>query len=114
MKYNEGFLLEAAARLESKATWIVYSTATRYGITGAAISCIGIVLVSRFRDIGNPPTSFIVAAATIAALGIGVAVGRSRAFLLRVEEHKLLALVQIERDLHKPTDAHLEAAVSRP
>lgn len=112
MKYDEQFLLAAAARLEAKATWIVYTTTARYGITGAVLSFITIVLASRFRDIGNQPIGFIVAVAAIATLGIGVFVGRSRAFLLRVEEHKLLALVQIERDLHKLSDVRVEAATA--
>lgn len=112
MKYDEQFLLEAAARLESKAFWIVYSTTVRYGVTGAVLSFLTIFVASRFNDIGNQPIGVMVAVATIAALGIGVFVGRERAFLLRVEEHKLLALVQIERDVRK-SDSRLEAVAGR-
>jgi hypothetical protein len=106
MKYDEQFLLKAADRLEQKAREIVFVTATRYGLGTAAASIVGGVTLHFFlgRAAANVPFGTIGTILTVMAVIGGVYLGRERAFDLRVEVHRLLALTEIERNTRTPPE----------
>lgn len=102
MEYDEQFLVKAADRFEQQARAIVYQVATRYALfsfVGSYVFARGLdAILSRemVQPLSIPPGT-IVLIVTSAALATGILVGKNRAFLLRVEAHKLLAIVEIHR-----------------
>lgn len=102
MEYDEQFLVKAADRFEQQARALVYQVATRYAVFAFISSYVfarGLDAILS-REMVHPleiPPGTIVLIVTAAALAAGILVGKNRAFLLRVEAHKLLALVAIHR-----------------
>lgn len=97
MKYDEQILLKGAARLEARASWIIFWTTIKHIVL--AFLTFGLAAVLN-------PTTFLreLPAPTIATIGavlgaiIGVFVGLDRAFELRLQAQQLIALVQIEHN----------------
>jgi hypothetical protein len=109
MEYDENFLVVAADRFEQQARTIQSSITARFTV----FALIGTFALARgleyivAREMVEPltiPSAYIVGIGTAAAAGIGWLIGRARAFQLRVEAHKLLALVEIHRSTGKPAD----------
>ena len=100
MRYDEQFLLKAAIRLESEARNIIFATAARYALISGLTIYIGGILVRAFasRQIGDVPVGAVAIIVALIGMTFGIIAGRDKAFALRVQEHQLLALVQIEHN----------------
>jgi cytochrome bd-type quinol oxidase subunit 2 len=97
--YDESFLVKAAENLEQQARSIVISVTLRYGLGFLAVAYIATAYVefASRHAIQNRTTIELVALAI--GIAAGVAIGRDRAFRLRVEVQKLMALVAIARSV---------------
>jgi hypothetical protein len=115
MKYDEQFLLKAAARLESEAQTIVFSTSAGYTLVVGLPAFIAEDVLHGFlvRQIGDMPIGAIAIGLGLVAMAVGIARGREKAFNLRVQVHQLLALVEIERNTHTSL-ATTNAATASP
>jgi len=101
MKYDEQFLLKAAARLEQQARELVFTTTAKFGIVALGVSFLGAEIMTYFAKTDFPVAGIVFIATGIAVIG-GIIEGRARAFQLRVQVNQLLALVQIEHNTHRP------------
>ena len=113
MKYNEKYLLEAAQRFHDQAQWVVFTCSARYTVASFLIGFFAFALLAKFYpDQFSVPLLPSIAVAAVGLL-VGVGVGTIRAFNLRVEAQKLMALVQIQRNTQsvKPEAVKPEAAV---
>jgi hypothetical protein len=102
MQYDEQVLHQHAEQLYKEATAIIYSTATKYGIfTGLA--SFGVVAVLHALSQVNPdvPWNQIAVAITVIAIALGIAEGKRRAFLLKLEAQRILVLAEIERNTRR-------------
>jgi hypothetical protein len=95
-KYAATVLQKYADDLYSQARWVVFSTAFVY----AFVSFVGVFLLEaslalvRHLDASLSMAGAISAAAI--AAGIGVSIGRKKAFMLKLEAQKILCQCQIE------------------
>jgi hypothetical protein len=101
MKYDEQILLKGAARLNARASWIIFWTATKYTVVTLLATSFAGAMLSRTNVLSVDSAVAIVAVLTVAALMVGIFVGQDRAFELRLQAQQLVALVKIEHNTHK-------------
>ena len=97
MKYNEQILLKGAARLESRASWIIFWAATKYTV----LAFLAFGLAALFNPTGffrQLPVPTVATVGAVLGLIVGILVGLDRAFELRLQAQQLVALVQIEHN----------------
>ncbi len=96
--YDEQVLQSFADHLYSEASWMVFTTALRFGFYTFVGTTMLEMLLARFLKDATAPGVLTFAATLIATL-IGIAVGRNKAFDLRLKAQLVLIQMQIERRL---------------
>jgi len=107
MQYDQNLLLKAAMRFQDRARLIVLWCAAKYIAIAFPLAFAGAALGARFfpEQITLPPLTIAIAIGVLALIA-GVVIGLERAFYLRVEAQKLIALVQIERNTKRADAAN--------
>ncbi len=107
--YDEAILQKYADELYSEARWIIATTTLKYAfVTFMAIALLSSGLSFMKHPAGNtdPDATLALVLAAIAAI-VGLAAGRRKAFLLKLEAQKILCQRRIE--LNTRSNAKLES-----
>lgn len=101
-QYDPNILQQFADSLYSQAKWLVFMTASRYGLGTYLIFLVGLIAIGNI----HPPVEMntVWGLPVIPALigtALGISVGRSKAFNLKLKAQQILCQVQIEQNTRK-------------
>ena len=100
--YDETTLVQAADDLLRQAGDIMWRLATEWGIKAGMATLIATGAFQAFAPkTADVPIALVSGAVALVAAAIGYYEGHNRSFNLRLEAHKLLALIEIERNTRK-------------